>query len=75
MVDNLIDRWGVFRLTDPPGMQAILGCNLPGIFHPHAETNIYTDAQTDFKSDPSQRGHVLEIKELDFDVVDLRPGY
>ena len=57
-------RWGVFRLTDPPGLSAILKCNQTGLFHPHADNNIYTDA--------SRPGHVHEAKGLDFDIIDLR---
>lgn len=57
--------WGVFRLTDPPGMKTVLNCTQTGLFHPHAESNIYTDAL--------RPGHVYEAKELEFDVVDLRP--
>jgi len=60
-------RWGVFRLTDPPGMKTVLNCHRPGLFHPHAEGNIYTDAL--------KPGHVFEAKGLEFDVVDLRPGH
>jgi len=55
---------GIFRLTDPPGKQAILNCHQPGIFHPHAQTNLYTDA--------SRPGHVNELKGLQFQLVDLR---
>lgn len=61
-----LTRWGVFRLTDPPGLKAILDCSQPGIFHPHAEANMYTDA--------SRPGHVCELAGLDFELVDLRPG-
>ncbi|MCJ1246642.1 hypothetical protein MMC30_003851 [Trapelia coarctata] len=57
--------WGVFRLTDPPGMKSVLNCTQAGLFHPHAETNIYTDAL--------RPGHVHEAKGLEFEVVDLRP--
>ncbi|MCJ1467123.1 hypothetical protein MMC07_005745 [Pseudocyphellaria aurata] len=57
--------WGVFRLTDPPGMKSILSCAQEGLFHPHAESNIYTDAL--------RPGHVFEAKGLEFDIVDLRP--
>ena len=57
--------WGVFRLTDPPGMKAILNCTQTGLFHPHAESDIYTDAL--------RPGHVYEAKGLEFEVVDLRP--
>lgn len=57
--------WGVFRLTDPPGMKSVLNCTQTGLFHPHMESNIYTDA--------SRPGHVFEAKGLEFEVVDLRP--
>ena len=57
--------WGVFRLTDPPGMKTVLNCTQTGLFHPHAESNIYTDAL--------RPGHVYEARGLEFDVVDLRP--
>ena len=56
--------WGCFRLTDPPGMKAILGCTQTGLFHPHAEGNIYTDAL--------RPGHVFEAKGMEFEVVDMR---
>jgi len=59
--------WGVFRLTDPPGLQSVLKCQQPGIFHPHEETNIYTDAL--------RPGHVMETRGLEFEVIDLRPGH
>ncbi|KAL8721418.1 MAG: hypothetical protein Q9225_001893 [Loekoesia sp. 1 TL-2023] len=58
--------WGVFRLTDPPGMKSVLNCTQTGLFHPHAEGNIYTDAL--------RPGHVYEARGLEFDVVDLRPS-
>lgn len=57
--------WGVFRLTDPPGMKVVLNCTQTGLFHPHAEAHIYTDAL--------RPGHVFEAKGLEFEVVDLRP--
>ncbi|KAF2100153.1 hypothetical protein NA57DRAFT_65903 [Rhizodiscina lignyota] len=56
--------WGVFRLTDPPGLKHILSCRQSGIFHPHSETNLYTDAM--------KPGHVCELPGLEFEVVDLR---
>lgn len=55
----------MFRLTDPPGLGAILNCKQSGIFHPHAEKSIYTSA--------IKPGHVREVDNLPFDVVDLRP--
>ena len=57
--------WGIFRLTDPPGLKTVLNCTQPGLFHPHSETNIYTDAL--------RPGHVFEAKGLEFETVDLRP--
>ena len=59
-------RWGIFRLTDPPGMKSVLNCRKTGLFHPHEEANIYTDAQRPM-------GHVVEPSGMDFQVVDLRP--
>ncbi|CZR68848.1 probable STAM-binding protein [Phialocephala subalpina] len=56
--------WGVFRLTDPPGKQAVASCRNTGLFHPHAEENIYTDAL--------KPGHVFEAEGMEFSVVDLR---
>lgn len=58
--------WGVFRLTDPPGLKTVLSCTKPGIFHPHDEPNVYTDAL--------RPGHVFEAKGLEFETVDLRPA-
>ena len=57
--------WGVFRLTDPPGLKTVLNCTQTGLFHPHAETNIYTGAL--------RPGHVFEVNKLEFETVDLRP--
>lgn len=57
--------WGIFRLTDPPGMKTVLNCQKSGIFHPHDVPNIYTDAL--------RPGHVFELPGLEFHVVDQRP--
>lgn len=56
--------WGVFRLTDPPGLSSILKCTQTGLFHPHIDNDIYTDAL--------RPGHVHEAKGLKYDIVDLR---
>ncbi|KAF2155167.1 JAB1/MPN domain-containing protein [Myriangium duriaei CBS 260.36] len=58
--------YGIFRLTDPPGKQAILACTKTGLFHPHEQGNLYTDAL--------KPGHVSELKGLKFEVADLRNG-
>ncbi|USP73319.1 uncharacterized protein yc1106_00593 [Curvularia clavata] len=57
--------WGCFRLTDPPGKQAILNCSRPGIFHPHDVDNIYTEAL--------KPGHVVELTDAPLELVDMRP--
>lgn len=57
--------WGVFRLTDPPGLKTVLNCTQKGLFHPHAEENIYTGAL--------RPGHVFEVNGLEYETVDLRP--
>ncbi|KAG9100185.1 hypothetical protein FRC06_004460 [Ceratobasidium sp. 370] len=54
---------GIFRLTDPPGLQIILKCTVKESFHPHSAANIYTDAD---------QGHVKMMKKLDLSIVDLR---
>ncbi|CAE6364853.1 unnamed protein product [Rhizoctonia solani] len=54
---------GIFRLTDPPGMQVILKCTAKESFHPHSTGNIYTDAD---------QGHVKMVKKLELSIVDLR---
>ncbi|KAI7469918.1 JAB1/MPN domain-containing protein [Hortaea werneckii] len=58
--------WGVFRLTDPPGLPHVLACTQTGTFHPHGERELYTDAL--------RPGHVVEGPGLGFEVVDLRKG-
>ena len=35
-------NFGIFRLTDPPGLQTILDCNETNAFHPHPDLPIYT---------------------------------
>jgi STAM-binding protein len=56
--------WGIFRLTEPPGLNHVLNCTQKALFHPHSETNLYTDAL--------RPGHVVEGPGLKFEVVDLR---
>jgi hypothetical protein len=34
--------FGIFRLTDPPGLQTILDCTAKEAFHPHPDVPIYT---------------------------------
>ena len=56
--------FGVFRLTDPPGLRTVLDCKQTGLFHPHHEKNVYTDAL--------RPGHVYEVSGLEFETVDMR---
>lgn len=55
-------NFGIFRLTDPPGLQTILACDAKEAFHPHPDLPIYTDAD---------KGHV-QMKDLPLEIVDLR---
>jgi len=59
---NSTPNFGIFRLTDPPGLQAISECDVRNAFHPHPERPIYTDAD---------REHV-QIRDLALEIVDLR---
>jgi hypothetical protein len=34
--------FGIFRLTDPPGLQTVLKCTAKQAFHPHPDVPIYT---------------------------------
>ncbi|EPQ50788.1 JAB1/MPN domain-containing protein [Gloeophyllum trabeum ATCC 11539] len=55
-------NYGIFRLTDPPGLQTILDCHEKEAFHPHPDLPIYTDAD---------KGHV-QMKDIGVEIVDLR---
>ncbi|KAJ1987281.1 hypothetical protein H4R33_002932 [Dimargaris cristalligena] len=55
--------YGIFRLTDPPGMGIISACRDKRTFHPHQSDDIYTEA--------SEPGHV-SLEHFDFKIVDMR---
>ncbi|KAJ7693175.1 hypothetical protein B0H17DRAFT_933230, partial [Mycena rosella] len=55
-------NFGIFRLTDPPGLQTVLKCTAKQAFHPHPDVPIYTDAD---------RGHV-QMRDAALEIVDLR---
>ncbi|KAF8965808.1 hypothetical protein BDZ97DRAFT_1658646 [Flammula alnicola] len=55
-------NFGIFRLTDPPGLYTILECKAKEAFHPHPDKPIYTDAD---------KGHV-QMKDSALEIVDLR---
>ncbi|KAG2116046.1 uncharacterized protein F5147DRAFT_758487 [Suillus discolor] len=50
--------FGIFHLTDPPGLQTILDCNVKEAFHPHPEVPICTDAD---------EGHV-QMKDIPLEI-------
>ncbi|KAJ6467785.1 hypothetical protein C8R45DRAFT_1019090 [Mycena sanguinolenta] len=54
--------FGIFRLTDPPGLQTVLKCTAKQAFHPHPDVPIYTDAD---------KGHV-QMRDAALEIVDLR---
>ncbi|KAK0224236.1 hypothetical protein IW262DRAFT_1269407 [Armillaria fumosa] len=56
-------NFGIFRLTDPPGLQTILTCTAKEAFHPHPDQPIYTDAD---------KGHVQMKEGMSLEIVDLR---
>ncbi|KAL2760976.1 hypothetical protein ACRALDRAFT_1038074 [Sodiomyces alcalophilus JCM 7366] len=58
--------YGIFRLTNPPGLPHILQCTKTETFHTHDIDNIYTGAG-------QPHGHVYHSDKLDFYVHDLRP--
>lgn len=70
---------GVFRLTDPPGMDVIKGCTKKG-FHPHQAGNgcsVGSDNPSgciyrDLCGPRSSGGHVVIEQDLDLETFDLR---
>ncbi|KAK4235890.1 hypothetical protein C8A03DRAFT_46037 [Achaetomium macrosporum] len=60
--------WGIFRLTNPPGLSHILSCQRTETFHQHSVGNLYVEAG-------HPQGHVYESRTLEFEVCDLRPGH
>lgn len=64
----LLSRYGIFRLTNGPGLDYILKCNQTATFHQHGIDNLYTSAV-------HPPGHVYESSQLDFKVEDLRTSH
>jgi len=60
---NSTPNFGIFRLTDPLGLQTILQCTSLATFHPHPDRPMYTDAD---------KGHVQISSGLLLEIVDLR---
>lgn len=65
----LIGSWGVFRLTDPPGVKTITDCREKSLFHLHSLPGdaIYRDCWRG-----TSDGHVREMPGAKLEVVDLR---
>lgn len=42
LTDVTPHSYGVFRLTDPPGLNFILECTVSSSFHPHTQEHLYT---------------------------------
>ncbi|TEA18478.1 AMSH-like protease sst2 [Colletotrichum sidae] len=59
--------YGIFRLTNPPGLTHILQCTKSETFHQHSIDGLYTGAR-------NPPGHVYHSDKLDFYVKDLRPN-
>ncbi|KAL9709135.1 hypothetical protein Ac2012v2_007488 [Leucoagaricus gongylophorus] len=55
-------NFGIFGLTDPPGLSTILECEEKEAFHPHPDLPIYTDAD---------KGHV-QMRDSALEIIDMR---
>ena len=42
IMNSLSISFGIFRITDPPGLDVILNCQEREAFHPHPDMAIYT---------------------------------
>ncbi|THU77031.1 hypothetical protein K435DRAFT_574343, partial [Dendrothele bispora CBS 962.96] len=49
-------NFGIFRLTDPPGLQTILECRAKEAFHPHPDP--YRSPVLPIYTDAPDKGHV-----------------
>ncbi len=60
--------FGIFRLTNPPGLPHLLKCQQTDTFHQHSvpSDELYREAA-------HPPGHVYETPRLDYRVHDLRP--
>jgi len=56
-------NFGVFRLTDPPGLRYVLDCKKPEMFHQHDAPNLYTDCDS---------AHVSLIEGIGLEICDIR---
>lgn len=63
------NRWGIFRLTNPPGLPHVLACDHNDTFHQHSIDNLYVEIG---QQPPT---HVYESSALNFTVDDLRQNH
>ncbi|KAG8850105.1 hypothetical protein FRB91_009346 [Serendipita sp. 411] len=57
-------KFGIFRLTDPPGLDIVMNCRAKESFHPHpGDMAIYTDCDG---------AHVRLVSGMHLEIVDLR---
>jgi STAM-binding protein len=80
---HLASSFGIFRLTDPPGLKTVLECTAKEAFHPHPDLPIYTVrlciplwlqylfADFDRHLQDADKGHV-QMKDMSLEIVDLR---
>ncbi len=61
--------FGLFRLTDPPGLPTIQKCKVPGMFHPHVNPDdgrdlpaLYTDAWSHAILDPACQLELVDLR-------------
>ncbi|CAG8443070.1 hypothetical protein C2G38_2185895 [Gigaspora rosea] len=59
-------NFGIFRLTNPPGLQKVLECTLRG-FHPH-------ECDAPIEKEITENGHIV-MKKMALEVIDLRRNY
>lgn len=58
--------FGIFRLTDPPGLEIITNCQHPSAFHPHpGNATIYRELK-------GPDSHAQLDPKLTLEVIDLR---
>ena len=55
----IIFRFGIFRLTDPPGLDIIMNCKAKEAFHPHSDSSIYTVSVVPPRSCPSAENQAI----------------
>lgn len=58
-------NYGIFRLTDPPGMTIVSQCKATMPFHAHPPAEIY-------KNITSIDSHAILVKDLPLRIFDLR---